>query len=335
LQQPKKDKIRKAAKMLLALGQEGAAQVLRHLDAGSLDLIMAEILQIESIDAHEKDRLLKEFQEQVKSIEGVISGGKAEAQKLLENALGAEKAQEFIERLQKTIPDLDFKFFERFSPKSLGRVMAEELPQTVAVILTHLPAKLSASVMETFDSAFSATVARKIATMNVLHPDAVKSMYYSLRARLEKLDEQDILENDGEDKLTAILAHMDLKNEEQILESLREDEPDMADRIRASLFVFEDLQTLTQQELRKIFGRVGDQNVWALALKGTGRDFRRYLLSCVSINRASDIADEMTRRGAVPLSEIESNRSYVLGVAEELNRQGEVILRKEKEKFIE
>ncbi len=327
-------KLRKAAKILIALGEEGAASVLKHLNEHEMEKLMAEILQVGHIEKDERKVILNNFKEQLSDIEGTILGGRSEAEKLLRSAMG-DQAGKFLEKLDGRVANLDFSFFEKYQPKTLARVLENELPQTVALILTNIKASLAASIMKFFEAPIAAKVAARIATLRSIDSQILKTIYESLRQRLENIDENEPDEESGEEKLSAILAHMNLADEEQILDDLRGDEPEMVERIKANLFNFEAIGDLTRAEIRKLFEHLPDETLWAAALKGMGRDFMRYVLSCVSMNRASDIVAEIDRLGALRLQDIEHHRNVIIQKAEELNRQGEIILRKHKEKLIE
>lgn len=331
----KSEKLSRAAKILLALGEENAVRVLRHLDPESTEKLVSEILQIGRIDDTEKEQLLEDFHNQLSESRETLIGGKDEARKLIIRAMGEEKAREFIERLDSAETTVKFKEFEEYPAATIAGVLQEELPQTAAVVLSHLSPKFAASVLSEMDSSFQAQTAGRIARLAKIHPTALEAMYYSLKKKLESMEKEPEDFISGEDKLSAILNYMDQDSEETILSSIRTHEPDMAERIREKMFIFEDLIQLSKTEIRKIFETIPDESIWAKALKGSGKDLSRHILGSVSLNRSSDISEEIKRLSPVRLIEIEENRRIIMRAVEELEASGDILLRKEKEDYIE
>ncbi|MDH5719813.1 MAG: hypothetical protein OEZ13_04235 [Spirochaetia bacterium] len=331
----KKEKIAKAAKILMALGEDTAAQIIKHIDPESMEAILREIMHIRKLDQNEKEELLEEFQRELKKNEGIVTGGKEEAKRLLEKALGPEKALRYLEKLNKNQTAKSFHEFEEYPEETLAQVLSQEMPQTVALVLSYLTPRYAAVVLKLFDNNFRAQIAKKIAAVQKVHPDTLSAVYKALSSKLERIEKEEIEEIRGEDKLSAILGFLDAKSEENILKSLENENPEMAERIKARLFMFEDLVKLKQQEIRKIFEQVTENSIWAKALKGAGQELIRYILSSVSVNRSSDIIDDMKILGAMPLSEIESNRRVIMKTVETLEKEGALFLHKEKETFVE
>ena len=330
-----KDKLQKAAKILLALGQDNAAQILQFFDNDTIEKVLAEVVQIDGLDEKEKAAVLKDFQDELKAHAGTLSGGKEEAKKLLISALGASRASKFITKLDYISDRERFREIENYSPENVARVLNEELPQTISVVLAHIRPKFAAKILIKIEDAVRAQVAGRLAKMNKLHPEVVNATFHTILSRLEKLDDEDYEVAGGEAALTEILNHMDVYTEEKILNAIDEDDPDMAARIKENLVVFEDFIDLTPREIRKIVDSVPDIQVWAKALKGAGRDLTRHILSGLSINRSSDIVEEMKLIGGVTLADIDDARKILLNAANELDQMKKIILRKDKEEMIE
>jgi len=327
--------INKIAKFVLALGSENSSLILKHLDDETTELIASEILKIDKFDSNEKEAILKEFDQEIKRFKEYTIGGKEESIKILEKALGKKNAQKHIEKLNAIKDNKDVRRIEAYSVKSVFRVLDNELPQTIALILSYLKSQYAAKVLSQFELSKRANIAKKIANLTKINPQIFDIIVNKILKQLEAINDSEFDTESGEDKLSAILSYMDIQNEENILNNIQDDDPEMAQRIKEKLTTFEDLLNLHPAEIRRVVERIPDEETWATALKGAGDDILRHIMGSISINRASDITDEMQRIGAVRLKEIEKNRRYIIDVAEQLEREGKLFIHKDKEDLVD
>lgn len=330
------DKTRQAARVLAALGSDYAAPVLKHLPAAEVEKIMREMISMKPLSAAEKKEVLKTFQEETENIRESVQTGPEAAAEFLRNTLGEEKAAPFLAKLEQSQWEKRFSNLTIYKPEIVASVLVKEMPQSVAAILTKLPPDYSARVIKELPQEFRVDILRRMSKTGNFHPEAMLALLDSLEQKLEKLhsNEPDD-EIEGENKLAEILAHLNSSTEENILQSIEEDEPDMVERIKERLYQFEELLRLNIREMRILFEKIPQNSTWALALKGAGNELRRHILSAVSINRAADIQAEMEDMGPVPVQEIEHARRMIMKEVERADKAGEIILRKEKEEYVE
>jgi len=323
----------KAAKTLLALGPERAAEVLRHLAPEEIEKLTRAIANIDKVDPKESEKLLHELEKQMRIEKHSLRGGSDKARNLLEMVLGKEKAQTYIDKMDRANLRHEFREFEDYAPEVIAQALSQEYSQIAAVILTQLSPVYAAKVLPLLEA--KADIARRIARMQPVSPEVLESSYKSLSQKLQAIERDSALETDGEDRIARILSYMDTSSEENILENLRREDTTMAERIRDKLFLFEELIYLSKQEIRKIFEMFPDNQLWAKALKGAGSDLQRHILSSFSINRASDIMDEMTALSPLRLKEVEDARRQIMKTAEDLHKRSEIYLRKDRDELVE
>ena len=329
-------KIKQAARMLLALGPQNAARVLRHLEPEEVEKLMREVLSLGKGDDVQNKKAMQELKREIEKLEQVTMGGKEQAKVLLTAALGEKKAAEVLERLE--LRDIGRKFheLEEYSVDQFSQVLAGESDQTAAVVLSQLHPPYAAQVLSQLDPQRKAEIARRIAYLKEVHPQALSAVVENLRHKLEQLEteQQMLTKADGENILVQILRHMPPGKEENLLEALEEQEPEIAARLKDRLLVFEDLLELDRDGIRRLVEAVPDQGVWARALKGAGNTLRRHILNNISLNRASDITEEMTQIGAIPLREVEYERRVIMRAAERLRAAGEIYFDRDREDLI-
>lgn len=329
------ENIKKAAKMILAVGEENAIEILKHLDSDSVEMVVSEMIKLKSLKEDEKAVILRDFKKNLDGLKFEDYGGVSQAERFLEKTLGHEQAAKHIDRVKKSVNEIDYTEIENYPPENAALVLGAELPQTTAFILATIHSAYSAKVFAHLDAQYRVAVSRKMAAMNRVSPEIVRVVYETILGKLKRMDRSDMNVVEGEKRLIEILNHMDRSLEDKILDNLGKEEPEMSLRLREKLRVFEDIVQLTTKELRRVFDLVPNQVVWAKSLKGAGRNIIKHVFSSISMNRASDIMTEMKHIENIPLKEIELNRRTIIEAIDKLEKEGIVMLRKDKEEMVE
>jgi len=331
----KAQKAQKAAKIILALGDEHAAPVLQHLDDKSIGQIAAEIAKINSLPDSERRDVLKDFSDKIEEVQTSDSGGVHKASQFLKRAFDTETANERLKQLRDNLSLNDFSDFEEYQPETLVKVLAKELPRTTGLVLTRLEPAYSARVLSLFEAAYRAQVAMQIAKISTVSPELLKTLHASLKKKLDSIEDEKTIPAGGEGKLAEIMRHMDRSSERNLVEILEEGDSEMVDRLKKKLTVFDDISQLSAKEIRKIVEKVPDKKTWAAALAGVGTELLRHILGSLSVNRSSDITEEMELAQTLPVKEIDKARREIIIVMEKAEEAGEIVIRKDREELIE
>ena len=331
---PKKSGALRAAKLMLALGVEQAAEVLKQLESSEVEMLMREMSKIESIDAEEREELLREFKQSIAEGKIELRGGAKEARKFLEASLGNEATERIMRRINHRDLHTDFAFLENIEPQALASVLSHEQSQVVAVALSYLNPKIAAEVMRYLPESFCSEVALRIAKTARIHPESLQNAAKILREKFEKRDQESYSETGGVQSLAQILNYIGREHENTILDSLGEQVPNVVEEVKEHLYTFEELLVLSHKEMRLLIARIGDDAVIATALRGLKQELRMHFFNSMSQNRAADILDEIDRRGPVHIKEIQEARSYILGIARKMDENGSIRIKKDKEEYI-
>ncbi len=330
--------IKKAAKLLLALGTEQAAAVLREMDDPSIEKLIAEIAVIKKISAEEKKSILEEFHSGLMKgsvLDQPVSGGPDAVREMLTKGLGQHKADELLSRVHRQDLKQDFNFLERIEPERLGSALIAEHPQVAAVALSFIHPKHAARVLKSLPDEFRNEVAIRIARTSNTHPDAVLRVAKVLREKFEKRREEEIFsETGGAETLASILNHMDRSSEDNILDVLGGMAPDIMESVRERLYTFEELYNLDLKEMRFLLSRTDDEQLLATALRGAGEDLRRAFFNAMSQNRAADLLDLMEHQGTLSVRKINEARSVILNIARQLEDEGHILIKKDKDEYV-
>ncbi|MCW7470589.1 flagellar motor switch protein FliG [Leptospira kanakyensis] len=327
--------VRKAALLLLSLGKERAADVLKHLDDSMLEAVILEMSKIRSISKEERDVILGEFHNTIEDLNETTAGGLSTAKSLLEHTVGTEKANVILKKIHKEETKNDFEFLNQVEPGVLQGMLGTESPQIIAVTLSHLDPKKAADVLKLFPKPEQAKIAVRLATTSKTHPDVIQNIARILKKRYEERDKQEYSEAGGAHVLANILNFMEKGAEETILSELEETSPDVADQVREKLYTFEDILSLDNKEMRILINRLADDTAISLAIRGAGDEIRKKFLNNMSQNRSEDILDALDMKPRVTLREINEARSKIVQVARVLEEENQILFKKEKEEYIE
>ena len=325
---------RRAARLLLALGPEEAASVLREMQPADLESLITEMARVRSISPKEKHAILEEFGRTLETFEPPVRGGLDQAREFLKKGLGDEAAQEILSRLDRRDLQRDFTFLEQIEPSLLAQALMAEHPQVAAVALSYMVPKTAASVLKHLHPDRRSDIARRIAVTSRTHPDAVHRVAKVLRDKFERRNEEIYSDTGGADALANILNHMDRSTEDEILKTLDEKSPDLYKDVRERLYTFEEVINLDVREMRVLLSTVNDDVILAAALRGVGEELRRHFFNGLSQNRAADILEEMEVRGPISIREINEARGYVLRIARRLEEEGTLVIKKQREEYI-
>lgn len=328
----------KSAYLILSLPGDQASEILRHLDEDSLVRISGELSQLRQISAEQKREVLQYFQRSIRHLDPLSApgrGGTDTARELLEKTFGGEKANEILKKLNKADLNQDFEYLNQVESRTLASLLTPEHPQTIAIALANLLPRKSAQILKSLPEKMQQDVTRRLATTTEIHPDAVANLAAVLRQRLERNKDDSYQVSGGVETLANILNHMDRTGEEFLLDDLQQNDPDLARELKDKLYTFEELGNLTIKELRLVLSEVSNEMTLALSLRGAGEDLRRHFFSAMSRNRAADIADLIQSMDPTPIREINKAKKQVLDIARRLDGAGLLVLKKEKEEFID
>ncbi|MBQ8982885.1 MAG: flagellar motor switch protein FliG [Lachnospiraceae bacterium] len=317
--------LQKAAILLIALGPEMSASIFKHLKEEEIEQLTLEIANTRSVSPQVKNDVLDEFYEVCLAQQYIAEGGITYAKDLLDKALGEERAQEVIGRLTASLQVRPFEFVRKADPSQLLNFIQDEHPQTVALILSYLPASQSAAVIGSLPPEKQADVAKRIAMMDRTSPDIIKEVENVLERKLSSLVNQDYTIVGGVDSIVNILNTVDRSTEKHIMETLEVEEPELADEIRRKMFVFEDILTLDNRAIQTVLRDV-DNNELAIALKNANEEVQNVIFSNLSSRLASMIKEDMEYMGPVRLKDVEDAQQKIVNIIRKLEDSGEIVI---------
>ena len=323
----------KSAVLLMALGTERASRVLRELQESEITEIMAEVAQLRAVPSDVVDAVLEEFDVTARARRHIASGGMEVAKEFLDASMGKDKADEIFERLSVTFVTAPFQFVRRIDPRMLLSFIRDEHPQTIALVLAHMPPESAAIVLSGLSEETQRDVAVRVATMDRTSPEIITAVETALEKRLSSFAQQsDLSSAGGVQSLVELLNRSDRATERLIFEGLDDHDAGLADEVRSRMFVFEDIITLDDRAVQQILRQVDTKNL-ALALKGVRAEVRTKVMSNLSARAAETLDEDISLLGSVRLSAVEEAQGSVVSVIRTLEESGDIVLARSSEEF--
>ncbi len=315
----------KAAIFLVTIGSEISAEIFKYLREDEIETLTFEIARLETIDPEQKDAILQEFQELMMANQFISTGGIDYARELLEKALGSQKAVDIINRLTSSLQVRPFDFIRRTDPAHLLNFIQQEHPQTIALILAYLEPNKASVILQNLAHEVQSDVARRIATMDRTSPEVLREVERVLEKKLSTLSSEDYTAAGGVPSIVEILNLVDRASEKQIIESLEDEDPELAEEIKKRMFVFEDIVMLDDKAIQKVMREVDGQEL-AKALKSVDNEVQDKIFRNMSKRAAGMLKEDMEFMGPVRLKDVEEAQQKIVSIIRRLEDSGEIVV---------
>jgi flagellar motor switch protein FliG len=315
----------KAAIFLVTLGSEISAEIFKHLREDEIEALTFEIARLDTIEPADRDAVLMEFKELMMAQDFISTGGIDYARELLEKSLGSQKAVDIINRLTSSLQVRPFDFIRRTDPAHLLNFIQQEHPQTIALILAYLEPQKASIILGSLPHEIQSDVAKRIATMDRTDPNVLREVERVLEKKLSTLSSEDYTAAGGVENIVEILNMVDRSTEKTIIESLEEEDPELAEEIKKRMFVFEDIVLLDDRAIQKVLREV-DTAELAKALRGVEAEVQDKIFRNMSKRAASLLKEEMEYMGPVRLKDVEETQQKIVSIIRKLEDQGEIVV---------
>lgn len=316
-------KLHKAAVLLMSLPEEEASTLLGKLDRRMVEQVSIEIARTKNVSADEQEAVIREFAEASPTY-GSHGGGIELAKNLVKKALGAE-ATDTLDNIRQTIEATPFGFLRTFDSQNILTYVIDEHPQTIALILSHLPPAFGAEILAGLPSERQLAVVRRMATMGQTNPEIIREVERGLEGRMSNVMSHSFQIAGGVESVAAVLNVSDRATERTLLENLSVEDPQLVEEIRRLMFVFEDIAKFGDKDIQTILRSV-ESSQWALALKGASPELKEKILGNMSNRAAEMLREEMEYLGAVKVSAVEAQQQEIVDIVRNLEDAGEIEL---------
>ena len=315
--------LRKAAILMVRMGKEYSTRVLANMKENEVEEISAEIARLGKLEPEVVGDVIDEFYV-LATTKHAGAGGMAYARELLEASLGADRAQLILDRLQASMNDMPFNFLSHADPRQLLSYVQHEHPQTIALVLAHIPAALASSILSGLAPEVQSDVAHRIAVMDQTSPDVIRQVELALQRKLSSVLQPDELSTvGGLEPLVDIINRADRTTERLILEALEARNPEIAEEIRRRMFMFEDIVNLDDRSIQLVLRQVEPSDL-ATALKGVAEEVRDKVTRNLSERGRENLMEEIDLMGPVKVKMVEEAQTKIVAVIRSLEDSGQI-----------
>lgn len=313
----------KAAELIVLLGDEVAAGVLRHLNESEIEAIAKEISNVGTLVSETAEKSAEELYQLLVANRFVSEGGVDYARKVILRTLGSGPARKIMDRLSNSYAsDSSFQSIDKINPVQLSQFIQAEHPQTIALILAHLSARNSALLLGSLPSEIQAEVAVRMASLEEIAPDVIRNISTVLEEKLKTVGMYTSSQSSGGIRAVAeMFNHLDRQMSRSVLESIDNAKPEIANSIRQLMFIFEDIGGLDDLAIREILQRV-DKKTIAQALKGTSEDLQKKFFHNMSSRAVEIMQEEMEVMGPIKAKDVNIAQQQIVDVVRKLEEEG-------------
>ncbi|TVP81602.1 flagellar motor switch protein FliG [Thioalkalivibrio sp.] len=315
----------RAAVFLMSLGEEAAAQVLRHMGPKEVQRLGTAMANLSSVSRTEVAEVLDEFIRSIGDETALGVGSEEYIRNVLTAALGEEKAGGLINRIMLGRNSKGLEALKRMDPRAVAGVIRQEHPQIVAIVLSYLEPDHAAEVLSLLPDKAQSDILMRVASLDGIQPTALQELD-------EILEQQFASEGSAQDSAVgglksaaSILNFMDPSKEAAIIERIRETDQQLSQQVEDLMFVFENLLEVDDRSIQTLLREITSESL-ILALKGADEKVREKIFGNMSKRAAEMLRDDLESKGPVRLSEVEGAQKEILNVARRMAENGEIML---------
>ena len=322
--------VRKAAILLVAVGEELAKEILRALPEADVQRLTEELAELRGVTPELSSEIMEEFWQMLETQNFMVHGGLDYASRLLMETFGKERADDLLMLVRRSqeAAQGNLAKLQRTDPQQLGKLLDSEHPQTIALVLAHLDPKRASMVLDNLGEDRKVLSIQRLAEMRQFSPEMAQKVAHILHRRLESVGDTARKSYSGFKAVADLLNRLNAEESKKILETIEDGQPELALSIRNLMFTFEDLVTVPPATIREIVSGV-DKRQLALALRGAKDDLRAQIFKSMSSRAVEMMKEDMEVLGPVRSREVAQAQQEILNLARRLEAEGKVVLKLE------
>ena len=314
-----------AALLLLAVGQDRAASVLKNMGPKEVQTVGAAMANLGGITADMVDAVLESFIIQIKDETGFGLDSDTYIRNMLTDALGADKAGNIIDKILLGANSKGIEQLKWMDNRSIADLIRLEHPQIIATILSLLDADQSADVLGLLPANLRSDILMRIATMESVQPAAIKELDEIMEKQLTGSDSVKSSSVGGIDAAASIINLLEGALTEERLDAISENDADLGQQIQDKMFVFADLVNVDDRGVQTLLREVSTDQL-LLALRGVNDTLKEKIFGNMSKRAAEMLRDDLEAAPPTKLSEVELAQKDILSIAKKLAESGELVL---------
>ena len=317
-------RIEDAAILLMSLGEEHAADVLRHLAPREVQRMGETIARLKSVSHERVNEVLERFHELAGNQRALVADNDEYLRSVLKRALGDDRAQLLINRIQQG-EDAGIENLKWMDDSAVAELLRNEHPQVCAAILVHLDAQQAADVLKQFGERQRNEVMVRVATLDGIQPSAMRDLNEVLTKAMARSERAKTSQLGGVKPAAEIIHLFGGAIETSVMDYIRSADNELAQQIEENMFSFDDLNALDDKAIQSLMKEIQTESL-VVALKGATPELREKIFKNMSTRAADTLREDLEARGPVRLSEVEAEQKELLKVVRRLADEGVIVL---------
>ncbi len=315
----------KTAILFLAMGEKFTSKALKRLDRAEIVAISKAMVGMETIPKKEVEEVLREYHHQLMLSAEMLLGGPEQVRNLLTKNLDSDTAKYILDRLELEAGPVPFQELRNVSPRILSQILRNEHPQTLALIIGHLPAEQGAELIQALPAEIRAEIFIRLAKLEAVAEDMLLEVDKVLQSQLIPMGGKNSKKVGGIQAVAEVLNAVDRATEEEVLSKIEKESSQMAEAIRNTMFVFEDIKNLDDRAVCEVLKEVSNNNL-AKALKGASGEVQDKFFSNLSERAVTVIKEDLETMGPLRLSDMEVAQHSIARTVRRLENEGRIII---------
>jgi flagellar motor switch protein FliG len=322
---PELKDVEKAAILLLSIGQEAAAEVIRFMSQPELNVLTQAMTHISKVPQNALTAVFEEYTDLMLQETSIGIGSEAYVSEVLEKALGPSQARRLVGRLQHEEYFAGLEAVQWQEPRVLAELIKAEHPQIIAMIFAYLEPEQVDGLIKYLPEEVVEQVIPRLATLDTIPPTALRELNEAIEDLLSGEVQQDQVSIGGVTLAGKILHRVEGPMVERVMNQIKEVDPELAQRIADSMFAFEDLINVDDRNFQVLL-RAVDQRLLVSALKGADGEIQGKVLRNMSQRASEMLRDEIAARGPMRASDVETAKREIVEIARRLESENKIII---------
>ncbi len=317
----------KCAIVCVSLGPDVASKLLRQLSSDQVERVTQEIAALPPVPPEVVAHVLREFQQSATSPPATAQGGMVYAREVLEHAFGAVRARALVDRIEERGAPPQLRRLKQAAPDLLAGLLRDEHPQAAALVLAHLDAPQAIAVLGTLEVKRAAEVLYRMAKLDPVAPETLAQLEGALSGRTDLTFVPNSAPSGGPASVARLLNLAGGGDRgKEVLEALGQRDGDLAEKVKALMFVFEDLLLIDGRGVQRLLRDVESREL-ALALKAASDELKAHIRANMSERAGQALEEEIEMLGPVRVKDVEAAQTHIIESVRALEESGEILVR--------
>jgi flagellar motor switch protein FliG len=317
--------VERAAILLMALGEQAASSILKHMSPKEVQRVGTAMASLNNVSTSQVESVMSDFVRTVESQTALGIGAEEYIRNVMVTALGEDKAGSLMDRILTGATTKGLEALKWMDPKAVAEIIRLEHPQIIAIVLSYLESDQSAEVLSLLPERMRADLLMRIASLDGIHPSALKELDEILEKQFSGNSNVKSSTVGGTRTAANILNLIDASKGSQIMDTIKESDADLGQKIEDLMFIFDNLVEVEDRGIQSLLREVSSESL-ILALKGSDEPIREKIFKNMSKRAAEMLREDLEAKGPVKLSEVEAAQKEILAIARRMAEAGEIVL---------